>query len=64
MEWNDPLVVRSLESGTCTMCDNSHDPRDIREHLADVHNIGKSSSVNSQITVRQHTRRQPRRKTK
>jgi hypothetical protein len=43
MEWNDPLVMCSLESGSCQMCDNSYDSRHIREHLAEVHKIGGSS---------------------
>jgi hypothetical protein len=70
MEWNDPLVLRSLESGKCQMCDNSYDPRGIREHLADVHKIGKSSQAgriedgSSKIIVREHTRSRPRRKGK
>jgi hypothetical protein len=70
MEWDDPLVIHSLESGSCKMCDSSYDPRDIREHLADVHKIGKSSRTgqveaeSGQIRVREHTRNRPRRRRK
>lgn len=67
MKWNDSLVIRSLESGNCEMCDNSYDPRGIREHLADVQKIGRPPQVNqlkiegSHIKVRERTRSRPRR---
>lgn len=70
MEWNDPLVIQSIASGCCTMCDSSYDLRDIPVHLADVHNIGKSPQANGpnggygEVNVHEHTRRRPRTKRK
>jgi len=65
MEWDDALVIRSVKSEKCEMCGNSYDPRGIREHLAEAHQIGQSSQGRrvktegnqGRVRVREHTRK-------
>lgn len=68
MEWDEPLVKRSLETGKCEFCDNSTDPRPIFDHMLEVHRpndggqrvqSGKGPGVGS-VPVRAHSRKRPR----
>jgi hypothetical protein len=69
MEWDNPLVARSLQTVKCEFCDSSYDPRSIFDHLLDTHlGVGsrpqeirsQSSSTGASVSVRAHSRKQPR----